>query len=309
MANSPLAQPFALAIRGLISLGAEEVRGRLRQRSAEPLEISDLEVDADLSEFADLTGGDLPPLPDLDEETELGEGMLTDVPSDSVPHDLFASIVGLESEKRLLRMLVSSPRTAGTHALLIGPPGSAKSEFLRALGTLPDSRYIGARGLSGPGLRAMFLRPESGHAPVILRIDEFDKLEPAMVAPLLELCDGTVTEAVSGSQRDEKVHVHVIAACNGLGPIERLPSGAALLSRFHKLHLPNLSLEERRQVIIGVLGAREGISATDAAEIADLVAPHSSDVRVAEQIAEIWRTDPDLARQRAATLGGAGVVG
>jgi MoxR-like ATPase len=308
-----LAQPFTLLIRGLLSIGGDEVRYRLRKRTSPPLPEVDedghlIDGDSTFGPFSDLviegSSGEFPDLPELDAETRIGDSFRDEDEDEAV--DVFAGIIGLESEKRVLRALVNSPRTVGTHALLIGPPGSSKSEVLRALGQMDDSVYVGARGMRGPGLRSMFLRPETGRKPVILRIDEFDKLEPAMVAPLLELCDGHVSEVISGSQRDEQVHVHVIAAANDIKPIERLPSGNALLNRFHKLYLPDLSLEERRAVIRAAIAKREGMSDEDAAAIADLVAPHTSDVRTAEQIAELWSADPDLARERAAALGTAG---
>jgi len=83
---------------------------------------------------------------------------------------------------------------------------------------------------------------------------------------------------------------------------------SALLSRFLKLDLKPYTVDQRKAVITHFLQQRDGMTAAEAVEVADLVAPRSGDVRDAERIAEVRRTNPELAAKLAARLGTAAVA-
>jgi len=55
-----------------------------------------------------------------------------------IPDDLFAHVVGHDEVKHWVSKSLASPRPV--HILLAGPPATAKSMFLQALGSLPGSQ-------------------------------------------------------------------------------------------------------------------------------------------------------------------------
>ncbi|MGA9859589.1 MAG: AAA family ATPase [Solirubrobacteraceae bacterium] len=232
------------------------------------------------------------PLPPLG-EVRLGEAMGNAEVRPTLPDKLFADIVGLDEAKRTLRTVVTSERQL--HAVLIGKPGSGKSALMEDLGTLPDATYVIGQNVTSAGLLDLIVGP---HATTrILLFDEIEKAKPETLTTLLGMMTGKATRTVSGQHQEVDTDVRVVAACN---TIETLP--VALRSRLIEVYLPEYTEAERKEVIAGFLERRQGLSAAKAKEVADLVAPVSADIRDAEQIAEVDKTDPILAKQIAAGL-------
>lgn len=270
-------------IRGAFSMVMDEVRGSWRRRNAPDGEIA-LEVE------------ELPALPPLD-ETRLGHSIAppTDAEAEiGVPDDLFSPVVGMTHEIRVLRRCVVSDPPL--HAVIIGPPGSAKSLLLEELRRLPETRYIVGRNMTSSGLIEMFV--DSDNPPRILLIDEIEKSDPNTLATLLTVMDGKATRAVHGKGAVERdIDVRIIAAGNSK---TKIPD--ALLNRFIELDLQPYSAEERQAVIEGFLQNRHGMDPELAHEIATRVAERGGDTRDAYQIAQVWQNDPELAREMASRL-------
>jgi len=269
-------------IRGAFSMVADEVRGAYRRKQRpEAIEFSDLEIEAFPSLDNARLGDTLAP-------GEAGDG-------EPLPDDLFGCVVGLEYELRVLRRVVTSDTPL--HALIIGPPGCAKSLMLEELRRLPETRYIVGRNMTSSGLLELFV--ENPNPPRLLLIDEIEKSDPSTLATLLTVMDGKATRAVHGKAAvEQEVDVRIVAAGNSK---DKIPP--ALMSRFIELDLVAYTAEERRAVIAGFLVTRRGLPADQAQEIADLVAPRGGDTRDADQIAGMWAQDPELARDMISRLG------
>jgi len=275
-------------IRGGFSIVVDEVRGSYRRRQADEVSATVTELRPDIPDEY----GDLPPL----DQTRIGDSLAPPGEDDQLPGGLFAVVVGMDYEKRILRQCVTSGRDTKFDVLIVGPPGSAKSLLLEELRPLPDTRYVAGPSMSPGGLTSMFV--DSDNPPRILLIDEIDKTDPATLDRLLTIMDGTVTRVRHGSQVDEAVNCRIIAAANseaGLRP--------ALLTRFWIMPLNDYTLEERRAVIAGFLVTRRGIAADTAQEIANQVAERGGDTRDAAQIASVWEKDPELAHEMIKRLG------
>ena len=275
-------------IRGAFSMVMDEVRGSWRRRN----DVGGVTIEMD----------ELPPLPPLD-ETRLGHTIAppTDAETEvGVPDDIFAPVVGMEHEIRVLRrVIVSEPPL---HALIIGPPGTAKSLLLEEIRRCPDTRYIVGRNMTSAGLIEMFV--DSDSPPRILLIDEIEKSDPNTLATLLTVMDGKATRAAHGKSAVERsVDVRIIAAGNSKA---RMPD--ALLNRFIELDLQPYTPAEREAVIVRFLETRHGFDAEQSHEIATMVAEHGGDTRDAYQIAQIWRNDPELAKEMAGRLGRTGTA-
>jgi holliday junction DNA helicase RuvB len=300
-----LRQAVQIVTRGMFTMVTEEVAGQWRKRGVPTtttfettIPVIPMEDGVEGPPAPDTAGrlalpeyGDLPSL----DEARLGQG-LTEAPEDAppeLPEDLFGVIVGMEMEKRVLRRVVLS--AGQLHALLVGPPGSAKSLFLEELRRLPESRYVVGRNMTSAGLLDI-VNGEQGKVHLLL-IDEIDKGDQNVLSTLLSVMTGKATRATHGSHLEVDTDIRVVAAANSAEPLHE-----ALRSRFIELHLAPYSLEQRKAVIAGFLANRKDIDPKRAAEIATWVAPLSADVRDAEQIAEVDREDPDLAKQLAERL-------
>lgn len=300
-----LRQAAQILARGAFGMATDEVAGAWRRRHRPTAALPAVEPviprpEGEEGVFATLPAPDpattgLPEYTDLPSlaEVELGETVAGPPRPRQLPEDLFGSIVGFDTEKRVLRRVILSD--SQLHALLIGPPGSAKSLFLEELRRLPDSRYVVGRNMTSTGLMDI-LGGEEGGIEVLL-IDEIDKADQGVLGTLLAAMTGKATRAVHGKHLEIDTDVRVVAAANTAAPLHE-----ALRSRFIELHLAAYTLEQRKAVIAGFLANRKGVEAHQAKEIADLVAPLSADVRDAEQIAAVAKDDPALARELAKRL-------
>jgi holliday junction DNA helicase RuvB len=210
-----------------------------------------------------------------------GEG----VPAEpGIPANLFAEIEGHDDVKRLLRAALGSKKPV--HVLLVGPPGSGKSQFLQAIASLPRARYAVGGATSSSGLIGYLLeKPQTR----ILAIDELDKADPADLYALYSLMEsGLVTRMQHGATEEQKRDVWVFAAANGT---DKLPP--ALASRFVRLDLPTYTPEQVEQITQTVLVRREGVSPARAKAIAKATAARSRDPRDGVQVGRLAQeTEP-----------------
>ena len=292
MANPALADAVGKMTTGitryLVTIGIDEVSGRMTKETL-PDGRSVMAVDT----------AELAPFPSLD-EARVGEslgdavGYEAEAAPPPIPEETFAGVVGLEYERAVLRHCLGGEWTPRKHALITGPPGSAKSFLLERVIALPNARYI--TEYTRAGLRRIVGEEMGGSG--ILAIDEIEKADRDAQDALLTIMDGHLAPALHGQTEATVVTVRVIGAANYP---ERLTD--PLRSRFNVLALPDYGIEQRKAVMASVLEQREGISPEMAQRIAGLVAPHSADVRAAERIAEAELTDPKLAAQMAERLG------
>lgn len=281
-----IAQQTNVAIRGILSFAATELGDSFKRKNVPPMPESD-----SLAEFGEL--------PSLD-EAPLGASLAPSVETSDIPADLFACVVGLESEIRILRWAATS--NPPHHVLLIGPPGTAKSLLLEELNRLPDSQLVYGSAITPSGMREMFL--DSNDPPRILLVDEIEKSPPEAIEAIRETMDGKVTRIAHGKPAtEEDVDCRVIAACNSTKGMD--PS---ILSRFVDMPLEELTSAERERVIATFLVNRRKMEEAPAREIASLIAQTGGDTRDAEQVATMWLHDETLARERISQLGRAGTA-
>jgi Holliday junction DNA helicase RuvB len=195
-----------------------------------------------------------------------------------IPANLFADVEGHDGPKKLLLAALHSPRPV--HVLLVGPPGTGKSQLLQDIAKLPSSRYAVGGATTSSGLVAYLLeKPETR----FLVIDELDKADPADLYALYSLMEsGTVTRLQHGHSELERRTVWVFAAANDTSALP-----PALASRFVRLDSPPYSEEQTRQITERVLVKREGLSPARAREIAAATAARSRDPRDGIQVGRL----------------------
>lgn len=208
----------------------------------------------------------------------------------SLPDDLFTGVIGLEQERDELRAcLEASPPVS---VLLSGPPASAKTVLVAEIARLRGATTIHGGAITSAGLTQMLLEPAP---PRYLIVDEADKGRPVVLNRLLSVIEtGLVTDLRYGGHREARIVLTVIMVANN-----PLKLDLALRSRLWPITLqPYRDEDTRRAVIAGFLTQREGIDPELAQEIATLVAPHTSDVRRARDVARLCQGD----RRRAAVF-------
>ncbi len=202
---------------------------------------------------------------------------------EDVPKDLFDHIVGYDDVKHWLTKSLGA--TQPVHILLLGPPATAKSLFLEALSSLPNSQYALGGATSRAGVADFLLN----FKPRYLVIDELDKMKREDFSVLLSLMSsGIVAKLKKGMRQVEEMTTWVFAGCN---LAKRLPP--ELLSRFIRFDFRTYTRDEFVTVamhVITQLGTPEDL----ARYIAEHVALRTRDVRQAVQIAKLVDSEEEL---------------
>jgi Holliday junction DNA helicase RuvB len=197
----------------------------------------------------------------------------------TLPDDLFEDIIGHNDVKELLTGILLAEKPV--HVLLAGPPALAKSLFLwdieQAYGE--QALWLVGSATSKAGLWDLVAERE----PLVLLIDELDKMNAADTAALLSLMEGgRLVRAKKDRSLDVTVHIKVIAATNQV--IKLSPE---LKSRFATRKLKPYDAAEYQTVVKGVLIRREEIDPELAEEIAKNLEGKSQDVRDAVRVARL----------------------
>jgi Holliday junction DNA helicase RuvB len=203
-----------------------------------------------------------------------------------IPSNLFEDIEGHQEVKRVLWLALDAPKP--THVILVGPPGTAKTEFLLAMGRLWGSRYATGASISQAGLVQFLLQYPQAQR---LLIDDLDKADQADLWGLLELMQsGSLTRLQH--ERQEHVKREGLTVFSAANSVDKLPE--PLLSRFVRLDIPAYTEDQFRAVATTVLQRKEGLSAQRAAAIAQAVGTRSTDLRAAVQVGRLAGPENDV---------------
>lgn len=252
---------------------------------------------------ADLLARQTPAGPAAPVGSESAGAPAADLPQLQVPPRLFSDVIGCEHEKAVLRQVIASQAdwahgVTPLHALLEGPPASAKSMMqVDVSQAFPgQSMLVSAGSIRPAGLRKLVI--ENPNVRILL-VEEMEKSDQEVQDAFLEIMDGRVSRLVATKDPVQmQVDIRVIASCNSSARLS-----PPLLSRFIHLTMKPYSVAERKTIIRDRLTKR-GLAAKDAAAIADLVAPRNADIRDADQIATVWTSDRTLATQMISRLPG-----
>src|SRR5918998_1508374 len=156
---------------------------------------------------------------------------------------LFGKIYGYDDVKRLFRMALESNHSC--HALLTGPPASAKTLFLQSLMKLKDSHFIDCSNATRSGIVDYVFDKR----PKYLLLDELDKLSGKDQTFLLNLMEtGIVSETKYNKTRKMELKTSVFATSNN---VERIME--PIQSRFFIVKLQAYAYEQFYEITIRLL--------------------------------------------------------
>jgi len=176
--------------------------------------------------------------------------------------DFFEYIIGYNDIKKFLKMSINTDEPV--HILLIGPPASAKTMFIRSMMTKLNNSYFTDGGNS---TKAGMLEYIFDNKPKYLLIDEIDKMSTKDQTFLLNLMEtGIASETKHGKIRSEVLKTWVIASSNNISNI--IP---ALRSRFFIIELEPYSYEQFSQITMRLLTEQHKVKEEVAKAAADMV--------------------------------------
>jgi Holliday junction DNA helicase RuvB len=203
-------------------------------------------------------------------------------------HGLFDGIVGYDDVKELFDMAIKADRPV--HILLVGPPASAKSLFMRSLTQLERSYYAVGSSSTKSGISDYLFE----FRPKYFIVDEIEKMNKRDQTSLLNLMEsGILSELKHNQKRTTQLKTWVFASCNNADNI--LPP---LLTRFRDIHFSPYTEEEFVNIAVEILDREEGVDRDVAMIIADGVFNRlkSSNIRECVRIARLIGNDTNLAK-------------
>lgn len=163
---------------------------------------------------------------------------------ESEDNNFFDYIIGYSDVKKFLRMSINTEEPV--HILLIGPPASAKTMFIKSMMMKLDNSYFTDGGNT---TKAGMLDYVFENKPKYLLIDEIDKMSTKDQTFLLNLMEtGMVSETKHAKTRREILKTWVIASSNNISNV--IP---ALKSRFFIIQLEPYSYEQFSQITMRLL--------------------------------------------------------
>jgi Holliday junction DNA helicase RuvB len=158
--------------------------------------------------------------------------------------NFFDYIIGYNDVKRFLRMSINTEEPV--HILLIGPPASAKTMFIKSMMMKLNNSYFTDGGNT---TKAGMLEYIFDNKPKYLLIDEIDKMSTKDQTFLLNLMEtGIVSETKHGKTRTEVLKTWVIASSNNI-----LNIISPLKSRFFIIELEPYNYEQFCQITVSLL--------------------------------------------------------
>jgi Holliday junction resolvasome RuvABC ATP-dependent DNA helicase subunit len=203
--------------------------------------------------------------------------------------EIFDSIIGYDGIKRTFIRSLNSKEPV--HILLVGPPGQAKTLFLKCIleeyGSTKAYFTVGGNA-SKSGMIDMLFAMQ----PSYLLIDEIEHLKSEYQTILLSLMEtGIVTQTIHKKVRQRQLKTWVFATSNGTMKLSE-----PLLSRFRVLYLNQHDFQLFYEISIKRLLA-EGISQTTADEITKFVWKQqlpNPNIRNCIQIARLVKNEPNI---------------
>lgn len=194
--------------------------------------------------------------------------------------DVFGDVVGYDDVKWLLKKALSSDEIV--NILLVGPPGSGKTVFLRCIRQLKDASFISGKRTSEAGFTDKMFEDE----PRYMCIDELDDMDNDDQQALSDYTEeGTIVETKGNNKRREmKTNTKTFAAANDEDNII-----SQINDRFTDLHFDKYTYEQFEQVCLNILPRDYGTTEEHAIEIAEAVwaIDRRANVRKAEDVAAL----------------------
>jgi Holliday junction DNA helicase RuvB len=159
-------------------------------------------------------------------------------------NDRFEEVIGYHDIKRLFGMAISADEPV--HILLVGPPASAKTVFMKSLMKLPSSYFTDGTNSTKAGMIDYIFE----HKPKYILIDEIDKMQNKDQAFLLNLMEtGIVSETKYQKTRNAQAKTWIFATSNDTSNL--IP---ALRSRFFTMKLEPYTYQQFCEITQRLLG-------------------------------------------------------
>jgi MoxR-like ATPase len=201
---------------------------------------------------------------------------------------MFDRIVGYDGIKR--RFVRSLPSKQPVHILLVGPPGQAKTLFLKcildAFGHKKAFFTVGGNASKSGLIDVLF-----DMQPRYLLIDEIEHLKPEYQTALLSLMEtGILSQTIHSKVRQMQLKTWVFATSNGTRKLSE-----PLLSRFRVMYLNGYEFSQFYEIAVKMLLA-EGLDKKAADEIAISVWRQlpNPNIRNCVQIGRLVKNESDI---------------
>jgi MoxR-like ATPase len=200
---------------------------------------------------------------------------------------MFDGIVGYDRIKRTFTRSLTSKEPV--HILLVGPPGQAKTLFLKCIvDRFGKSAFFTVGGnASKSGLIDVLFEMQ----PKYLLVDEIEHLKPEYQTTLLSLMEtGILTQTMHSKVRNIDLKTWVFATSNGTKKLSE-----PLLSRFRVMYLNEYEFSQFYEIAVKKLLA-EGVDKNAANEIAISVWEQlpNPNIRNCVQIGRLVKNEPDI---------------
>lgn len=193
------------------------------------LECNYLELTQQEFEEIDITPEEEEKIKELAKDPEIYEKLINSIAPNIYGHEDVKEAIVLQLFGGVKKNLPTQTIRGNIHILLVGDPGTAKSQILMSANAIaPKSIYVGGKTTSGVGLTASAVRDEFGEGSWTLKagalvlasggiamVDELDKMPSDERSALHEAMEqGTVSVAKAGIITRFKTDTSILAAAN-----------------------------------------------------------------------------------------------